>query len=45
LQRGLVEVRNIAQQLVCEIAPKDRADLRDLARRAEPIQARCERLL
>ncbi len=35
----------IAQQRVGEVASKNRADLRDLARRAEPIEARGERLL
>ncbi len=45
LQLGLVEFGNVTQQPVCEIAPKDRTDLRDLARRAEPVETRSERLL
>ena len=34
-----------AKQRVGELAPEHRADLRDLARRAQPVEARGERLL
>ena len=40
LQRRLVELDNVAQQRVGKIASKHRTDLRDVARRAEPIEAR-----
>ena len=45
LQRRLVQLRDIAQQRIGEIASKHRADLRHLTRRPEPIEARGEGLL
>ena len=44
-QRRLVEARHCLQQPVREPAPEHRADLRDLARRAEPVETGGERLL
>ena len=45
LKRRFIQFRDIAQQRVDEVASKHRADLRDLARSAQPIEARGERLL
>ena len=45
LQRRLVEFGDVAQQRIGKLASKHRADLRDLARRPEPIEARSKRLL
>ena len=42
---GSSHFRDVAQQRIGEIASKNRADLRHLARRAEPVEARGERLL
>ena len=45
LQRRLIDFGDVAQQRIGEIASKNRADLRHLTRRPEPIEARGERLL
>ena len=45
LQRALVEAGHGAQQRVREISAQHRADLRGLARFAEPVEPRGERLL
>ena len=45
MQRRLINLGDVAQQRIGEIASKHRADLRDLARRAQPIEARGKRLL
>ena len=45
MQRRLIDFGDVAQQRVGEVASKHRADLRHLARRAEPIEARGKRLL
>ena len=44
-QAGLVESGDRLEQREGEIAPQHRADLRDLPRRPEPVEARSERLL
>ena len=43
--RGSSMLGDVAQQRVGKIASKHRADLRDLARRPEPVEPRGERLL
>jgi hypothetical protein len=45
LQHRFVGFRNVTQKRIAEIASEHRPDLRDFARRAEPVQARGERLL
>ena len=45
LQRRLLHARHRAQQRIGEAAPDHRADLRHLARRAEPVEPRHQRLL
>ena len=45
LQSRLVVFGDVAQKPVCEITSEHRADLRDLARGAQPVEARGERLL
>jgi hypothetical protein len=45
LKRRLINFGDLAQQRIDEIASKNRADLRHLARRAQPIEARGKRLL
>ena len=45
LQRWLVAFCDVAQQRIGEIASEHRADLRHLARRPEPVEARGKRLL
>ena len=45
LQRRLVQFGNLAHEGVCEIAPKDRANLCDLTRSAQPIEPRGKGLL
>ena len=45
LQRRLVQFGDVTQQRVGEVASKNSPDLRHLARRAKPIEARGERLL
>ena len=45
LKRRLIDFGDVAQQRVDEIASENRADLRDLARRPEPVEARGEGLL
>jgi hypothetical protein len=45
LQCWLVELGNVTQQPECEIAPKDRADLRDFTCFSQPIKACGKRLL
>src|SRR6516164_374894 len=45
LQRQLVKFGDATQQLVREVASKNRPDLRYFSRGAEPIESRSERLL
>ena len=45
MQRRLIDLGDVAQQRIDEIASKNRADLRHLARRPQPIEARGKRLL
>jgi hypothetical protein len=45
LKRRLINFGDVAQQGIDEIASKNRANLRDLTRRPEPIEARSKGLL
>ena len=45
MQRRLIDFGDVAQQRIDEIASKNRADLRDLTRRPQPIEARSKGLL
>jgi hypothetical protein len=45
LEGGVVDPAYSAQQRIGEIPPEHRADLRNLARRPEPVEPRGERLL